>query len=249
MPNYNSISISGYHLMEAGADSVLEMAFTLADGLEYCRTGQINEICCRDYPTNYINFSSRICFPWDKYAPFLVCFIPSETWWLDTTIVYHNADVYGHCYNCEDSFSYDDITLFYKINSNVHMQLFISMHSNDWTLEASFHAVIILKVYSVSNVMYMHRHQGRHWHRQVCPPSLILLGDRDELLHGDSQDEGGQKALGSHDERQIGSKGPQVHVAQSSQPNLWVVTHWTGGCHRDGLISCLTSDSMSGIRM
>ncbi len=39
MPNYNSISISGYHLMEAGADSVLEMAFTLADGLEYCRTG------------------------------------------------------------------------------------------------------------------------------------------------------------------------------------------------------------------
>ena len=39
MPNYNSISISGYHIMEAGADSVLEMAFTLADGLEYCRTG------------------------------------------------------------------------------------------------------------------------------------------------------------------------------------------------------------------
>ncbi len=39
MPNYNSISISGYHIMEAGADSVLEMAFTIADGLEYCRTG------------------------------------------------------------------------------------------------------------------------------------------------------------------------------------------------------------------
>ena len=39
MPHYNSISISGYHIMEAGADSVLEMAFTLADGLEYCRTG------------------------------------------------------------------------------------------------------------------------------------------------------------------------------------------------------------------
>ena len=36
----NSISISGYHIMEAGADSVLEMAFTLADGLEYCRTGE-----------------------------------------------------------------------------------------------------------------------------------------------------------------------------------------------------------------
>lgn len=39
MPKYNSISISGYHMQEAGADTVLEMAFTLADGLEYCRTG------------------------------------------------------------------------------------------------------------------------------------------------------------------------------------------------------------------
>ncbi|GAV08366.1 hypothetical protein RvY_18073 [Ramazzottius varieornatus] len=39
MPNFNSISISGYHMMEAGADSVLEMAYTIADGLEYCRTG------------------------------------------------------------------------------------------------------------------------------------------------------------------------------------------------------------------
>merc|ERR1719402_55868 len=39
MPKFNSISISGYHMQEAGADAVLEMAFTLADGLEYCRTG------------------------------------------------------------------------------------------------------------------------------------------------------------------------------------------------------------------
>ena len=39
MPKFNSISISGYHIMEAGATPVLEMAFTLADGLEYCRTG------------------------------------------------------------------------------------------------------------------------------------------------------------------------------------------------------------------
>jgi methylmalonyl-CoA mutase len=37
MPKYNSISISGYHMMEAGADSVLQTAFTLADGLEYVR--------------------------------------------------------------------------------------------------------------------------------------------------------------------------------------------------------------------
>ena len=39
MPKFNSISISGYHIMEAGATPGLEMAFTLADGLEYCRTG------------------------------------------------------------------------------------------------------------------------------------------------------------------------------------------------------------------
>jgi methylmalonyl-CoA mutase len=37
MPRYNTISISGYHMMEAGADSVLQAAFTLADGVEYVR--------------------------------------------------------------------------------------------------------------------------------------------------------------------------------------------------------------------
>eukprot|EP00731_Ephydatia_muelleri_P007760 Em0004g98a len=39
MPKYNTISISGYHMQEAGADAALELAFTIADGLEYCRTG------------------------------------------------------------------------------------------------------------------------------------------------------------------------------------------------------------------
>jgi len=39
MPKFNSISISGYHIQEAGADAVLELAFTLADGIQYCRTG------------------------------------------------------------------------------------------------------------------------------------------------------------------------------------------------------------------
>lgn len=40
MPRFNSISISGYHMQEAGADSKLELAFTIADGLEYIRTAQ-----------------------------------------------------------------------------------------------------------------------------------------------------------------------------------------------------------------
>uniref|UniRef100_A0A7S3ILI0 B12-binding domain-containing protein n=1 Tax=Strombidium inclinatum TaxID=197538 RepID=A0A7S3ILI0_9SPIT len=40
MPRFNSISISGYHMQEAGADSKLELAFTIADGLEYIRTAE-----------------------------------------------------------------------------------------------------------------------------------------------------------------------------------------------------------------
>jgi methylmalonyl-CoA mutase len=39
MPRYNSISISGYHMQEAGATPELELAYTLADGLEYVKTG------------------------------------------------------------------------------------------------------------------------------------------------------------------------------------------------------------------
>jgi methylmalonyl-CoA mutase len=39
MPKFNSISISGYHMQEAGATQDLELAYTLADGLEYLRTG------------------------------------------------------------------------------------------------------------------------------------------------------------------------------------------------------------------
>jgi len=39
MPKFNSISVSGYHMQEAGATADLELAYTLADGLEYLRTG------------------------------------------------------------------------------------------------------------------------------------------------------------------------------------------------------------------
>ena len=39
MPKFNSISISGYHIQEAGATADIELAYTLADGLEYARTG------------------------------------------------------------------------------------------------------------------------------------------------------------------------------------------------------------------
>ena len=39
MPRFNSISISGYHIQEAGATADLELAYTLADGVEYIRAG------------------------------------------------------------------------------------------------------------------------------------------------------------------------------------------------------------------
>jgi methylmalonyl-CoA mutase len=39
MPKFNSISISGYHMQEAGATQDLELAYTLADGVEYLRAG------------------------------------------------------------------------------------------------------------------------------------------------------------------------------------------------------------------
>ncbi|UCG34513.1 MAG: methylmalonyl-CoA mutase [Phycisphaerales bacterium] len=52
MPKFNSISISGYHMQEAGATADLELAYTLADGLEYVRTGvqaglDVDEFCPR----------------------------------------------------------------------------------------------------------------------------------------------------------------------------------------------------------
>ena len=39
MPKFNSISISGYHMQEAGATVIFELAYTLADGLEYIKKG------------------------------------------------------------------------------------------------------------------------------------------------------------------------------------------------------------------
>ena len=38
-PKFNSISISGYHMQEAGASADLELAYTLADGIEYLKAG------------------------------------------------------------------------------------------------------------------------------------------------------------------------------------------------------------------
>jgi methylmalonyl-CoA mutase len=57
MPKFNSISVSGYHMHEAGAPAHLELAFTLADGLEYLRTGIKAGI-------DIDHFAPRISFFW-----------------------------------------------------------------------------------------------------------------------------------------------------------------------------------------
>eukprot|EP00118_Oscarella_pearsei_P017978 m.181444 g.181444 ORF g.181444 m.181444 type:complete len:746 (+) comp39272_c0_seq12:67-2304(+) len=57
MPKYNSISISGYHIQEAGATAELEMAYTIADGLQYCQTGL-------DTGLTIDEFAPRLSFFW-----------------------------------------------------------------------------------------------------------------------------------------------------------------------------------------
>ncbi|MDD4576613.1 MAG: methylmalonyl-CoA mutase family protein, partial [Bacteroidales bacterium] len=57
MPKFNSISISGYHMQEAGATCDIEMAYTLADGLEYLRTGVNSGM-------NIDQFAPRLSFFW-----------------------------------------------------------------------------------------------------------------------------------------------------------------------------------------
>ncbi len=49
MPKYNSISISGYHMQEAGATADLELAFTIADGLEYVRAAMAQGLAVDDF--------------------------------------------------------------------------------------------------------------------------------------------------------------------------------------------------------
>jgi methylmalonyl-CoA mutase len=57
MPRYNSISISGYHIQEAGATADLELAYTLADGVEYIRAG-------REVGLDVDAFAPRLSFFW-----------------------------------------------------------------------------------------------------------------------------------------------------------------------------------------
>ena len=57
MPKFNSISISGYHMQEAGATADIELAYTLADGLEYLRTG-----CAAGLEID--SFAPRLSFFW-----------------------------------------------------------------------------------------------------------------------------------------------------------------------------------------
>jgi methylmalonyl-CoA mutase len=57
MPKFNSISISGYHIQEAGASADIELAYTLADGLEYLKLGVDSGLAIDD-------FAPRLSFFW-----------------------------------------------------------------------------------------------------------------------------------------------------------------------------------------
>ena len=65
MPKFNSISVSGYHMQEAGATADLEMAYTIANGLEYVRTGIESGL-------NIDDFAPRISFFWGSGMNFFM---------------------------------------------------------------------------------------------------------------------------------------------------------------------------------
>ena len=63
MPRWNTISVSGYHIREAGATAVQELAFTLADGIGYVELG-------RDAGLDVDDFAPRLSFFWDIHNDF-----------------------------------------------------------------------------------------------------------------------------------------------------------------------------------
>jgi len=63
MPRWNPVSISGYHIREAGATAVQELAFTLADGIEYVQE-------CVDRGMDVDSFAQRLSFFWDVHNDF-----------------------------------------------------------------------------------------------------------------------------------------------------------------------------------
>jgi methylmalonyl-CoA mutase N-terminal domain/subunit len=63
MPQWNTISISGYHIREAGATGVQELAFTIADGIGYCQLGVEAGLAIDD-------FAPRLSFFWDVHNDF-----------------------------------------------------------------------------------------------------------------------------------------------------------------------------------
>jgi methylmalonyl-CoA mutase len=62
MPKFNSISISGYHMQEAGATAHIELAYTLADGLEYIRTGLSTGMTIDEFAPSLVFFLGN----WDE---------------------------------------------------------------------------------------------------------------------------------------------------------------------------------------
>jgi methylmalonyl-CoA mutase len=85
MPKFNSISISGYHMQEAGAPADLEMAYTLADGLEYVRAGLKAGI-------DIDSFAPRLSFFWAQGKHFFMEVAKmraARTLWAKLILLFH----------------------------------------------------------------------------------------------------------------------------------------------------------------
>src|SRR5205085_6209468 len=89
MPKFNSISISGYHMEEAGATSVQELAFTLADGLEYVRAALSRGLAVDEFAPrlsfflgigmNFFMEIAKLCAARVLWAQLLQKFAPKNT--------------------------------------------------------------------------------------------------------------------------------------------------------------------------
>jgi methylmalonyl-CoA mutase cobalamin-binding domain/chain len=72
MPKFNSISISGYHMQEAGATAVQELAFTLADGIEYVRAALAKGLAVDEFAPRlsfFFGIGMNFFMEWPSCAP------------------------------------------------------------------------------------------------------------------------------------------------------------------------------------
>src|SRR5690625_4935630 len=206
MPKFNSISISGYHMQEAGATQDIELAYTLADGLEYLRTG--------------VNAGLNV----DAFAPRLSFF-----WAIGMNYFMEVAKMRAA------RFLWSKIVKTFDPKKDKSMALRTHCQTSGWSLTAQdpFNNVIRTAIEakigrascSERVATCTHTTWPRDWSSDVC--SSDLLGHRHELLHGSSQN--ARRPLSLVENRQdLRSQERQIDGAAYTLPNLGLVPHRTG---------------------